>query len=53
MRNRHMMMASAAVASDLQTFGASTARALAARRIGLPVVLLIDAGRGPWDSPPS
>lgn len=34
----------------LQTFGASTARALAARQIGVPVVLLIDAGRGPWDA---
>ena len=34
----------------LQTFGPSTARALAARRIGLPIVLLIDPGTGSWDS---
>lgn len=34
----------------LQTFGPSTARALAARRLGLPIVLLIDPGTGPWDS---
>ncbi len=34
----------------LQTFGASTARALAARKIGLPIVLLIDPGTGPWNS---
>ncbi len=34
----------------LQTFGESTARALAARRIGLPIVLLIGGGGGTWDS---
>lgn len=33
----------------LQTFGESTARALSARRIGVPVVLLFDA-RGPIDA---
>ena len=34
----------------LQTFGESTAKALAARRIGLPIVLLIGAEGGSWDS---
>ena len=34
----------------LQTFGESTARDLAARSIGVPVVLLIDDG-SQWDSP--
>ena len=35
----------------LQTFGASTARALAAAHIGVPVVLLMDARPGAaWDS---
>lgn len=34
----------------LQTFGPSTARALAAARIGLPVVLLVDPGNASWDS---
>ena len=34
----------------LQTFGESTAKALAARRIGLPIVLLIGGGGGAWDS---
>ena len=33
----------------LQTFGESTARALSARKIGVPVVLLI-SGRPAWDS---
>ncbi len=33
----------------LQTFGASTARALAARRIGVPVVLLIGGVPPTWD----
>jgi glycerophosphoryl diester phosphodiesterase len=33
----------------LQTFGESTARALSARRIGVPVVLLFDT-RGPFDA---
>jgi glycerophosphoryl diester phosphodiesterase len=33
----------------LQTFGESTARALSARKIGVPVVLLI-SGRPSWDS---
>jgi glycerophosphoryl diester phosphodiesterase len=33
----------------LQTFGESTARALAARKIGVPVVFLFDA-RGPFDA---
>lgn len=33
----------------LQTFGESTARALAARKIGLPVVLLIGGASGSWD----
>ena len=33
----------------LQTFGASTARALAARRIGVPVVLLMGGVPATWD----
>jgi glycerophosphoryl diester phosphodiesterase len=33
----------------LQTFGEATARALSARRIGVPVVLLIGAPPGTWD----
>ena len=33
----------------LQTFGASTARALAARRIGMPVVLLMGGVPATWD----
>lgn len=33
----------------LQTFGESTARALSARKVGVPVVLLFDA-RGPFDA---
>ena len=33
----------------LQTFGPSTARALAAAHIGVPVVLLMDPGPGAWD----